>query len=66
MSSTPKDYFNEEAGTAAIAIARLRAPSGHSKGSIFVNPGTCTPRLMGIIELMQWSQVVPADQVSSS
>ncbi|KAI0079989.1 hypothetical protein K474DRAFT_1591034 [Panus rudis PR-1116 ss-1] len=37
--AVPKDYFNASAGTAKLAVARLRAPNSPSKGTVFVNPG---------------------------
>ncbi|TCD60113.1 hypothetical protein EIP91_010701 [Steccherinum ochraceum] len=35
----PKDYFNASAGTAKIALGRLRARANPSKGSVLFNPG---------------------------
>ncbi|KAJ7181518.1 hypothetical protein C8R43DRAFT_869680 [Mycena crocata] len=37
--SVPKDYFNSDAGTASIAIARFRATKFPKKGTVFLNPG---------------------------
>ncbi|KAJ7687836.1 Alpha/Beta hydrolase protein [Mycena rosella] len=35
----PKDYFDANAGTASIAIARLKATKSPKKGTVFMNPG---------------------------
>ncbi|THH28991.1 hypothetical protein EUX98_g5194 [Antrodiella citrinella] len=35
----PKDYFDPSAGTASIALGRLRASSKNSKGTVLFNPG---------------------------
>ncbi|CAK5277922.1 unnamed protein product [Mycena citricolor] len=35
----PKDYFNPDAGTASIAIARYRATKSPKRGTVFMNPG---------------------------
>ncbi|KAJ3995923.1 hypothetical protein F5050DRAFT_1823248 [Lentinula boryana] len=39
MIIVPKDYFNAEAGTASIALARYRAQKTPRRGSVFLNPG---------------------------
>ncbi|KAJ3732572.1 hypothetical protein DFJ43DRAFT_1154298 [Lentinula guzmanii] len=39
MIIVPKDYFNAEAGTASIALARYRAQKTTRRGSVFLNPG---------------------------
>jgi hypothetical protein len=35
----PKDYFDESAGTATIALSKLKATKFPKKGSVFMNPG---------------------------
>ncbi|KAJ7458948.1 hypothetical protein FB451DRAFT_1563798 [Mycena latifolia] len=35
----PKDYFDENAGTASIAVARFKATKLPKKGTVFLNPG---------------------------
>ncbi|KAJ3872945.1 hypothetical protein F5051DRAFT_420415 [Lentinula edodes] len=35
----PKDYFDAEAGTASVALARYKAKKFPRKGSVFLNPG---------------------------
>lgn len=65
LISVPKDYLNSTAGTATVALARSRAPSGRSKGSVFLNPGSSNPFPVYPSLLNTRRQAVPVDPESN-